>query len=137
MQLEINHSTKAGSIKESFHNKFPFLKIEFVNKPHFLGEATPGSRVIHDNVTLGNITGTLKEGFITITEDDSVATIEQTFQEQFGLPVQVFRKHKDVWIETTATDSFTLARENEIGKEASMKQEHEKPGDRYLEDGQY
>ncbi|MBS1732885.1 MAG: hypothetical protein JST02_06275 [Bacteroidetes bacterium] len=137
MKFEITYGTHTGTLKDAFNRKFPFLRIEFFNKPHEAGEATPELNRVHDNVMLGNITGALKEGFIHISADDTVAALEHNFQEQFGLPVQVFRKQKNVWIETTRTDSLTLGEQNEKGKEASQPEVHSVPGDRYLEDGQY
>lgn len=137
MKFEITYSTHTGTIKEAFNRKFPFLRIEFFNKPHEAGEPTPELNRVHDNTMLGNVTGALKEGFINISADNTVAEVEQNFQQQFGLPVQIFRKQKNVWIETTRTDSLTLGVQNEKGREASMPEAHSEPGDRYLEDGQY
>lgn len=137
MQLEIRDMIKAHTIRDAFNKVYPFLKIEFVTGRHNPGEPTAATDLIHDDLLLGQISSDLKKGSIVIDPGDTVAFIEQTFQERFGLPVQVFRKQKNNWIETTKTDQLTLARQNEIGKEASAPATAITIGDRYLEDGQY
>ncbi len=137
MKLEIDYTKKTGTIKQGFNRMFPFLKIEFFNTAHAPGEPTSRDQLIADDTPFGKINGIVKEGSINIHEDDSVAAVEQSFQQKFGLAVQVFRKQNNVWIETTKTDQLTLAEQNEKGKAASTSPVHTEPGDRYLEDGQY
>jgi hypothetical protein len=50
-----------------------------------------------------------------------VSKVEMGFQESFGISVQVFRKSGKVWLETSATDCWTLEEQNEQG--AFMAQE--------------
>ena len=52
----------------------------------------------------------------------TVAAFEQKMQNEYGLPVQVFRKSGDVWLETVQTDHFSLAKQNEMGEETAKKQ---------------
>lgn len=61
--------------------------------------------------------------------DTTVSTIEQDLEVKFGLHAQVFRKSGNVWIETTLTDSWTLAHQNEEGQELSAKGEDESAED--------
>lgn len=136
MKLKISYSEKTGKIRRTFNDKFPFLKIEFFNTAHAPGQPTSRNNLVSENIFLGDINPFIKEGTITIAPEEKVAAIEQAFQKNFGLPVQVFRKQNNVWIETTKTDQLTLAEQNEKGKQASVHSETEL-GDRYLEDGQY
>lgn len=137
MKLEINYAQKTGTIKQALSKMFPFLKIEFFNTEHAPDEPTSKDHLVHDNMVIGEINGIVKEGSITIHPNDIVAVVEQSFQQKFGLAVQVFRKQNNVWIETTKTDQLTLAEQNEKGKLASASPVYTEPGDRYLEDGQY
>ena len=50
----------------------------------------------------------------------------RNFQEAFGFGMQVFRKAGNSWVLTTMTDDWTLAHQNEEGKEDSKKIEAEK-----------
>ena len=108
-----------------------------MNGNHIAGEASASTDMVKDNHTLGEINSNLMKGSITIHPNDTVAFIEQSFQQKFGLPIQIFRKQKDAWIETTKTDQLTLAIQNQKGLEASAPRKSVIPGDRYLEDGQY
>ena len=49
----------------------------------------------------------------------TVASFEQTLLNQFGIAAQVFRKSGNLWLETTMTDQWSLAQQNEHGREIS------------------
>jgi hypothetical protein len=48
-----------------------------------------------------------------------VHELETLFQNRLGLYIQVFRKSGKVWLETTATDDWSLFKQNMEGKEWS------------------
>jgi hypothetical protein len=48
-----------------------------------------------------------------------VQDVEQLLWDAFGLSVQVFRKSGNLWLETTVTDQWSLAYQNEQGRELS------------------
>ena len=137
MKLHIKSSTSINEIKDTFHNSYPYLKIEFFKKPHIEGEPTGLIDMIKDNISVGEINSGLKESSVSINPDDSVAKVEQGFRDVFGLAVQVFRRQKEVWIETTRTDHLTLSEQNNMGMEASSPAVKDEQGDRYLDDGEY
>ena len=136
MKLTINYSQKTVTVKQTFNQEFPFLKIEFFDMPHKEGDPTSVQNMLAEDICFEKINPYVKEGVLTIKSTDTVAAVEKSFQ-QFGLSVQVFRKQKDAWIETTKTDGLTLMQQNEMGKQACAPPEYVPPGDRYLEDGQY
>ena len=53
-----------------------------------------------------------------------VAELENAFAKSFGFAVQVFRKSGNVWLQTTATDDWTLEEQNlkatEIEKQTAL-----------------
>ena len=116
MKIKISYSKKMSAVKDSFHSMFPYLKIEFFDVFHSLGEATSKKHLISGDMSLEQLNPLIKEGIITITGSQTVQEIEQDFKEKFGLSIQVFRKQKDVWIETTHTDLLTLEKQNDMGK---------------------
>jgi len=136
MNIKITSTTTLTEIKESFNKEFPFLKIEFFRTGHSVGEANAGYDLITENIPVGKLNKDLTAEILSIRPVQSVASLEQAFQ-QLGLPIQVFRKQKNVWLETTKTDKLTLFHQNSIGKEASAPVAPAEPADRYLEDGQY
>ncbi|HSB94027.1 MAG TPA: hypothetical protein VLC28_12970, partial [Flavitalea sp.] len=54
---------------------------------------------------------------IVIHDGMTVAELEGLFTDKFNLPVQVFRRSGNIWLETTMTDGWTLKQQNEHGKE--------------------
>jgi tyrosyl-tRNA synthetase len=54
---------------------------------------------------------------IKIDELMKVAELEGVFAKNFGLSVQVFRKSGNLWLQTTTTDNWTLAEQNQIAAE--------------------
>jgi hypothetical protein len=46
----------------------------------------------------------------------TVADLEFRLEKEYGLHIQVFRKSGNIWLETTATDNWTLDRQNQEGK---------------------
>ena len=115
MKLRIDDKRPISAIQEEFNTAFPFLKIEFFKKPHEAGEASPIGEMLSPDSDLGRWRTNHSEGELTITKDSIVEEVESKFQEKFGLSAQVFRKSGNVWLETSATDSWTLAEQNEQG----------------------
>lgn len=123
MELIITNNKTTGEIQKEFSGKFPYLKIEFFRSPHSEGEASPLSARIGPDVTIGEIRRLNNGEKVVITPHTRVSVVEQKFQEVFGLPVQVFRKSGKVWLQTTITDHWTLAEQNEEGRESMLQQQ--------------
>lgn len=119
MEIVLTYQETVKDIKKQFNCVFPYLKLEFFCEPHVTGQGSPFSKMVPPSTLLGEISGILREGEISIRPDQPVKEVEQTFQRRFGLPVQVFRRQKDVWLETTSTDYLTLEEQNEMGRRAS------------------
>ncbi len=47
--------------------------------------------------------------------DMSVSELEQLFLTKYGLNAQVFRRSGNLWLQTSATDHWTLAEQNRKG----------------------
>jgi hypothetical protein len=119
MELVLSYQETVKDVKKQFNNAFPYLKLEFFTRPHAVGEGSTLLKMVPQSTLLGEITGILSEGEIAVEPSNTVKEVEQAFQQYFGLPVQVFRRQKDVWLETTSTDYMTLAEQNEMGLRAS------------------
>lgn len=121
MKIHIDDQRNISEIQENFNATFPFLKIEFFKKPHETGEASPMSEMLPTDSTLGKWRTIHNEGDLVFTAETTVDEVEKGFQDKFGISAQVFRKSGAVWLETSATDSWTLKEQNEQG--AFMEQE--------------
>ena len=118
MELLLSNETPIRRINREFQKYFPYLKIEFFRHKHKAGETSEWETGFSEYSVLEEIGGPIKTGVIKIDPADTIADIEKRFQNDFGLPVQVYRKTGDLWIETTHTDHLTLEKQNKIGESA-------------------
>jgi hypothetical protein len=114
-KLESNDTTK--SARDRFRNQFPGLKIEFFNKGHARTEGSPKKDMVSEEIGLKKLSPKVEEIDLEISENMTVAEVEALFEEQLGLHVQLFRRTGLNWIETTRTDHYTLAKQQELYRE--------------------
>ena len=119
MKILLTSEKAVKDVQQEFQKAFPFLKIEFFKRPHHEAEGSPASELVPPSMPLVWITGVLREGEIEIQPAEKVKDVEERFQNKFYLPVQVFRRNRDVWLETITTDYLSLAEQNEMGRNAS------------------
>lgn len=113
MTIHIDDDRTLEQIQEEFNAKFPLLKLEFFVKPHGLGGESAKEDMLEACTTLKSLRKTHGESALIITPEMTVAEVESAFREHFGLNVQVFRLSGKNWLQTTVTDSWTLAKQNE------------------------
>ncbi|MGM0477867.1 MAG: hypothetical protein ACQERC_01500 [Bacteroidota bacterium] len=107
-------------IKDQFSARFPHLKIEFFERAHRSGEGSTEKHKIDPAFRLRDIR---KEGIIdTISVHGNLKTrtLESQFAELYGAHVQVYKKQGDTWIQTTATDDWTLAEQEKSARASSQ-----------------
>lgn len=113
--MKISANKKLMDIQREFSNKFPSLKIEFYPGHHEEGEGSPAKETLHPELTIGSVRTVHKEGDLQISGDMEVQQLEQKFYEDYGLNVQVFRKSGLLWMQTSATDHWSLDKQNRKG----------------------
>jgi len=119
MHIEINDHTTLRHIQKVFADFYPYLQIEFYNKPHKRYEASSEFDFIFPDTAIGQIKSTHISCLLEMQPHSKVADIEMEFQMRFGLSVQIMRKEKDRWEQTTGMDDFTLKDLNEMGRNSS------------------
>lgn len=119
MHIEINDNTSFRQIQEVFSDFYPYLKMEFYRKRHKKYESSEETDWIDPNTAIGDIKQTHVSGVLEIRPLYKVADVEKEFQQRFGLSVQILRKEKNGWEQTTGMDDFTLKELNEIGRNSS------------------
>ncbi len=129
MEIIINKNEKLKDIQQQFQEHYPFLKIEFYKKGHEEGEGSKPKLQLDSNLTIGEVQTTNKEGLLHIRAITKVSELENDLVEQFGLSAQVFRKSGSLWLQTTKTDDWTLAEQNETASEMDKNAAAEEPGD--------
>lgn len=119
MHIDINDNTTLRHIQEIFSDYYPYLQMEFYKSPHKKYEASAERELIYPGKTIGEVKQTHVSAIIEILPHSKVADVEKEFLQRFGLSVQILRKEKDHWEQTTGMDDFTLKELNEIGRSSS------------------
>jgi hypothetical protein len=114
-KMLIKKDMKIVEIQSAFHHQFPGLKIEFYKKEHedHMGSALSDQHA--PELSLEEINYNGKEGEIDFNASKTVGEVESEMEERFDLHVQIFRKSKDIWLQTSKTDDWTLEVQNRKG----------------------
>lgn len=120
MIIEINDSKTIGDIQDKFSTFFPFLKIEFYERPHHWHEGSESKTAFPRDKKLGEIRKNHPHGALEIHSWYRTGDLEQAFHKKFILNVQVLRLHGNHWVQTAGTDKLTLKEQNEIGRNATV-----------------
>lgn len=116
MKIRITANSTLSEIQEAFHEIFPFLKIVFFTKPHRAFKGSPAKFMVMDNTkTVVELSANPVSGELTLDPTMATFKLEQDFEAQFGLHVQVFRKSGESWLLTSVTDELSLERQNAKG----------------------
>jgi hypothetical protein len=118
-RLVIKDDLLLSALKTEFNSYFPFLKIEFFKAPHKIGEGSAKNLLYSDTRSIKDCRIRQVNGNYDFSDDLPVSTFEDRFLHEFGLSVQVFRKSGNIWLETSATDAWSLKQQNQEGKELS------------------
>jgi uncharacterized pyridoxal phosphate-containing UPF0001 family protein len=117
MEIVIDSSKKISVIQKEFEKRFPYLKIDFYKQGHAKGEGSRKENTWNTELTIKEVQKKDESGIINIHGLMTVAELESAFFENYGLSAQVFRKSGKVWLQTTATDNWTLAEQNQKAME--------------------
>jgi hypothetical protein len=120
MQLSISKKTTVKEVKDQFSALFPFLKLVFFQYKHAEGAPSVPAHKLPRNSILSEQLPTINEGLFHFSPSVSVGEFEQRLQQEHGLPVQVFRRSGNIWLETIQTDHLSLDQQNAKGKAASQ-----------------
>lgn len=115
MKIQISPTRTVKDIKQEFSLYFPNLKVEFFKTRHEDLKGSFKEDMYGDSVWLADINNRIRRTEIEIDPRSTVAQFEKMFQDVLGLPIQVFRRTGEVWIETIQTDHLTLTKQNELG----------------------
>lgn len=96
---------------------FPYLKIEFFLRSSMNGKRTKKEYLSNLHIPLHELTKNHVDDQMTLDENTIVNELEKSFRDRFDLNVQVFRKSGNMWLETTATNNWTLGYQNSQGQE--------------------
>ncbi len=116
--MRIKDDMTIRDLQRAFNEKFPYLRLEFYTEPHEPGKGSPATKQIPPDKKIGEVRLIHTEGDFRIDPKMTVEALERLFAEKYGLYVQVFRRSGNLWLQTTATDDWTLEEQNERGRES-------------------
>jgi hypothetical protein len=114
--MKIHEDMRIIDLQSEFNLKLPYLKIEFYKSPHKAGEGSEQGMLVDPYTKIKEASSVDSSGELVLNPEMTVANFEGLLNEQFGLNAQVFRKSQGVWLQTTATDDWTLSKQNEAGQ---------------------
>lgn len=113
--MKIAPNIRVKDLQKAFLSQFPGLRIEFYKKEHAEREGSPPVSQIDPDTMLKDIMEAQIEEEFSIDPSMTVASLESYFEDKYGLHAQVFRRSAAIWLQTTATDSWTLEIQNRKG----------------------
>lgn len=114
--MTISDQIKLKDIQSAFSTLFPYLKLVFYSGHHAVETGSPKTTELDEEKTIGEVRSVHTDSAdLVISGDMYVSELEQLFDKKYGLNVQVFRKSGKLWMQTTATDNWTLAEQNRKG----------------------
>ena len=114
--VEISDKKRLIDLQEEFNRQFPFLQLEFYSKPHAEGQASSENDLLKNDLLVGDVREMHNSGHFNIDGNMKVGDFENLFYQLFGLNVQVFRKSYGKWLQTWATDIWSLNEQNRRGQ---------------------
>jgi len=109
MKIEINDHRKIFAVQEEFNKIFPHLRLAFLSKPSKVGEAASKKIMKERSKTLGDCRVVHTKGELTLSPSMTVADLQQSLSDNYGLSVLVYLRSGKDWIETTGNGKLSLA----------------------------
>lgn len=123
--MKILTTSTIQNIFDQFTTQFPYLKVEFYRNAHINGQGSKSVDQIPHSTMLSEVNPDIKEIEWMVDDEMTVADFESKMEQEYNLHVQVFRKSNDIWLQTSATDSWTLSKQNGKGQRSTVDYEIE------------
>lgn len=121
MKIQVFENMTIAAVQQAFREYFPNLSLSFFSKPHDIYQASPVKYLITElDTPLKRLELLPHNAEVEILADMTVSALEDLFEQEFGLHVQVYRKDGNAWTETTLTDDLSLRVQN---NNAAMEQD--------------
>jgi len=121
--MRIRDDIRLAALQKEFNNRFPYLKIEFYAESHRMGMGSAESTRLSPRQAIGSVRLTGTTGFFKLDPEQRTIDFEEMLQTVYGLNVQVFRRSRGRWLQTWATDTWSLGEQNRRGELMAYDQE--------------
>lgn len=118
MNIIITPGVTLEEVQKIFSGKFPLLSLRFFETAvsYVSGKTMEGKRIEDNAKTFDEYNPHIKNVCIAITPETKVNDLERSFHEKLGIFAQVYRQSGNIWLQTTATDSMTLAEVEQLSE---------------------
>jgi hypothetical protein len=115
MYIKIEPTQTLGAANSNFQKFFGLLRLDFYASTHNSGALSDDLALVSYDQTWADL-GLQTEQRIDFDKSMSVAAFEAMFKE-LGFGVQVMRNSKGVWLQTSATDDWSLGEQQSRAQE--------------------
>ena len=110
--MKITDDKTLHEMQDEFRSEFPFLKLEFFSHPQGVAKESASRYRLKPHLITGQVRTTHNCGYINLDPNLTTGALEQTFQNIFGLNIQVYRRSFGNWVQTWSSDTWTLKEQN-------------------------
>lgn len=110
--MKITNDRTLADLQKDFEKFFPYLRIQFYDTTYQRGRSCSESHLLDPKLTVESVRNNTNTGYFTLDEEMAVGSFEQLLWDLYGLHVQVFRKSYGKWLQTWATDNWSLKDQN-------------------------
>ncbi len=116
--MKLTSKSTVQNIFDQFNAQFPYLQLEFYD--HENSSIVKSNHLISHSTLLEDLNPDLMESVFSIKPEMTVSEFEKMMKDKYQLNVQVFRKSSDIWLQTSATDHWTLEKQNGKGQRSTI-----------------
>lgn len=129
MKITLNPDKTLQAIQKEFTAIFHCLKIEFFHAEYKMSSGYQDKEKLDLNLSLAEVNLLFEACELEFEIETKVATFERSFFDLSNIAIQVFRKTNSAWIQTIASDNWTLAEQQKEAEALLSETDKEEPID--------
>lgn len=116
--MKLTKKSTVQDIFDQFNAQFPYLHLEFYDHENGIDQ-TLSHQVSHQTL-LEDLNSELIDTVFVVSPEMTVSDFEKMMKDKYQLFIQVFRRSSDIWLQTSATDHWTLEKQNGKGHRSTL-----------------
>ncbi len=116
--MKLTKKSTVQDIFDQFNVQFPYLHLEFYDQENGIDQ-TQSHQVSHQTL-LEDLNSELIDTVFVVSPEMTVSDFEKMMKDKYQLHIQVFRRSSDIWLQTSATDHWTLEKQNGKGHRSTL-----------------
>jgi len=129
MKINLNPDKTLQAIQEEFMAFFPYLKIEFFHAEYKVSSGYQDKEKLDLNLSMAEVNLLVETCTLEFDNTTKVSAFEKEFFNLSNIAIQVFRKTNSVWIQTIASDNWSLAEQQKEAEALLRDTDKEEPID--------